>query len=71
MKTGDCNNDNVVSIQDVGIMKATFNKSFGDPGYDDRADLNGDNTVNISDYILLKGNFGAGGSPPIRPGNSK
>ncbi len=71
MLTGDCNNDNTVSIVDVGILRATFNKSSGDPGYDDRADLNGDLTVNVSDYNLLRANFGRGGAPPIRPGAAK
>src|SRR5205823_3540292 len=55
MRAGDCNNDNVVNIQDVGILRNTFNKSPSDTGYDARADFNGDNMVNISDYNLLKG----------------
>ena len=68
MKAGDCNNDNVVTILDFNILKGTFGKAQGDPGYDDRADFTGDHTVTISDFNLLKGNFGQGGSPPIRPG---
>src|SRR5205814_755996 len=37
---GDANNDNVVNIQDFSVLKASFGKSVGDPGYDPRADFN-------------------------------
>ena len=65
MKVGDANNDNIVNIQDFNILKNSFGKAQGDPGYDDRADFNGDHIVNIQDFNLLKGNFGTGGAPPI------
>jgi hypothetical protein len=65
MRAGDTNNDNVVNIADFNILKSTFGKSAGQPGYDDRADFNGDSIVNIVDFTLLKGNFGQGGAPPI------
>ena len=64
MRAGDCNNDNIINVIDFNILKATFGKGQGDPGYDQRADFTGDNTVNILDFNLLKGNFGQGGSPP-------
>ena len=67
MHTGDCDNDNVVSVTDFNILKNTFGKSVGDPGYDDRADFTGDQTVSIADFNLLKGNFGLGGAPPVNP----
>jgi len=67
MKVGDCNNDNVISVLDFNIVKITFGKAFGDPGYDDRADFTGDQVVNILDFNLLKGNFGTGGAPPLGP----
>ncbi len=69
MKAGDCNNDNVVNVQDVGILRNSFGKSQGDPGYDSRADLDGNNMVNTLDYNILRANFGTGGAPPIRPGS--
>jgi hypothetical protein len=68
LKVGDANNDNVITVQDFGILKTTFGKSQGDPGYDDRADFSGDLVVSISDFNLLKGNFGLSGSPPVSPG---
>ena len=67
MHTGDCNNDNRVTVADQSILRSTFGKGQGDPGYDDRADLNGDNRVNVVDATLLKNSFGLGGAPPLRP----
>lgn len=67
MRAGDANNDNVISALDFNILKGTFGKSVGDPGYDDRSDFTGDQAVNITDFNLLKGNFGQGGAPPILP----
>jgi hypothetical protein len=65
MRTGDCNNDNVVNVSDFNILKSTFGKSQGDPGYDDRADFTGDHVVNVSDFNFQKANFGTSGSPPL------
>ena len=67
MRVGDANNDNVINAVDFTLLKSTFGKSMGDPGYDDRADFNGDLVVNSGDFTLLKGNFGIGGAPPIGP----
>ena len=68
MLTGDANNDNLVSAVDFIILKNSFGKSSGDPGYDARADFNGDNIINSQDFILLKNNFGFSGAAPISPG---
>jgi hypothetical protein len=67
MRAGDCNNDNVISILDFNILKGTFGKGAGDPGYDGRADFNGDNAVSVQDFNLQKNNFGQAGSPAARP----
>ena len=67
LRPGDCNNDNVVSAPDFAILKNTFGKGTGDPGYDDRADFTGDQVVNVLDFSLMKSNFGLSGAPPIRP----
>jgi hypothetical protein len=66
VKAGDANNDNLVTILDFNILKATFGKGNGDPGYDDRSDFDGNLLVNVQDFNLLKQNFGTGGAPPIR-----
>jgi hypothetical protein len=68
MRAGDCNNDNVVNATDFNILRNSFGKAVGDPGYDARADLNGDQVVNASDFSLLRNNFGFAGAPPLAPG---
>jgi len=67
MRAGDASNDNVVNTADFNILKTTFGKSQGDPGYDPRADFTNDNLINLNDFAPLKNNFGQGGAPPIRP----
>lgn len=67
LRAGDCNNDNVVSVQDFNILKGTFGKTQGDPGYDSRADFTGDNTVSVQDFNQLKSNFGQSSAPPVNP----
>src|SRR5207253_3867496 len=66
MRAGDCNDDNVVNVTDFGILRSTFGKTLGDPGYDGRADFTGDNTVNVTDFSILRSNFGVAGPGPIR-----
>ena len=67
MRAGDCNNDNVINVSDFNILKNTFGKSLGDPGYDDRADFTGDHAISVTDFNLLKNNFGGSGAPPLQP----
>ncbi len=67
LREGDANNDNCTSALDFNILKGTFGKTVGDPGYDPRADFNGDNAVGINDFNLLKGTFGQCGASPISP----
>jgi hypothetical protein len=67
MRAGDANDDNIITIQDFTILKTTFGRGNGDPGYDERADFTGDQSVNIQDFNLLKGNFGVQGAPPTAP----
>jgi hypothetical protein len=63
-RAGDVNNDNLVDISDFALLRATFGKLCGDPGFDDRADWTGDCVVDISDFTLQRGNFGQSGPPP-------
>jgi hypothetical protein len=67
MLVGDANDDNVVSSVDFSILKGTWNKMLGDPGYDPRADFNGDDVISISDFNLLKANYNRSGAPPVGP----
>jgi hypothetical protein len=55
------------TVLDFNILKTTFGKQNGDPGYDDRADITGDQIVSILDFNPMKANFGQGGAPPVMP----
>src|SRR5438094_401658 len=71
MVVGDCNDDNLANAADFIVLRNTYGRGSGDPGYDDRAEFTGDQLVNIQDFNLLRRNFGAGGAPPISPGEGK
>lgn len=58
MRGGDTNNDALVNVADIAILKASFGRSLGQPGYDARADFTGDDIVNANDFIVLSANFG-------------
>lgn len=60
---GDANDDNVVNIDDLGILANAFNTSPGDPSYDARADLSCDGQVDIDDLGILANNFNTQGDP--------
>jgi hypothetical protein len=64
---GDASDDNCVSITDFSLLRTSFGKSQGDPGYDPRVDFTGDNSITIADFTLLRGNFGRCGSPAAGP----
>ena len=68
LREGDANNDNCTSALDFNIVRSSFGKGVGDPGYDARADFNGDNIVNILDFGLQKNTFGLCGAGPITVG---
>jgi len=50
---GDVNTDGVVNCVDLGIVKASFGKKTGQPGFDPRADVNGDGVVNVLDLSAV------------------
>ena len=58
---GDCNNDNFVTTDDYLILNASFDRSNGEPGYDDRADFTGDRYVGTDDYLLFNDYFDRAG----------
>lgn len=51
---GDLNGDGAVNCADVGLIRASFGKSAGQPGFDIRADVNGDGVVNKKDLTALR-----------------
>jgi hypothetical protein len=62
LRGGDANNSNTVNILDLNILKSSYGKSNGQPGYDDRADFNKSASVNILDLNILKSNYGRSGA---------
>jgi hypothetical protein len=61
MRTGDANDDNLVTVGDFNILKVAFGTGIGTPGFDPRADFTGDEVINVSDFNLVKNNFGTSG----------
>ncbi|MBN1552392.1 right-handed parallel beta-helix repeat-containing protein [bacterium] len=59
---GDANDDNYVTSTDFFILRGSYNKVEGEPGYDDRGDLNEDHIVNATDFFLLRNNYNLGGA---------
>ncbi|MFH0725325.1 MAG: choice-of-anchor Q domain-containing protein [Pseudomonadota bacterium] len=50
---GDLNNDGAVNCADLAIVKASFGKRTGQPGFDPRADVNKDGVVDIRDLSFV------------------
>jgi hypothetical protein len=63
-RAGDATNSNIVNTQDFSILRQSFGKSMGDPGYDARADFDNNRVVNLLDFNLVKTNFGQAGAEP-------
>jgi hypothetical protein len=60
---GDANKDGEVNIRDLNILKLSYAKHQGQPGYDPRADFDGTNQVNIKDLNILKRNYAKKSDP--------
>ncbi|MFC2059551.1 CARDB domain-containing protein [Chloroflexota bacterium] len=54
---GNANNNDIINIQDFGILSISFMKTAADPGYDPRADFDRNGIINISDFGLMAINF--------------
>ena len=61
--TGDINNDNVVGLDDLGLLSDAFDTVPGNALWNPDADLNCDGTVNLDDLGLLSLNFDLIGDP--------
>ena len=57
---GDANGDGVVNCTDFDLVKASFGRSKGQPGYNSAADLNDDGVVNIEDLSTVARNVPTG-----------
>jgi hypothetical protein len=60
----DLNGDGVVNCLDLDIVKASFGRRAGQPGFDPRADVNGDGVVNVLDLSAVSKLVAAGTSCP-------
>jgi hypothetical protein len=54
---GDCDDNDVVDINDFGILADAYGSVPASGNWDERADLNGDDAVNIYDFGLLADNY--------------
>jgi hypothetical protein len=54
---GDFDQSGLAGITDFGILKASFNLSTGNPGYNPSADMDCSGTVGIPDFGLFKNEF--------------
>ena len=61
LKAGDVNNDNIVGIDDLGLLTLAFNTDANSLLWNANADLNGDGKVDIDDLGLLSLNFDTAG----------
>jgi len=57
---GDVNGDGIVDCMDLAIVKASFGKKTGDPGFNQAADVNNDGVVNILDLAIVSRQLPAG-----------
>jgi hypothetical protein len=57
---GDLDESGTVDCQDIAIVKASFGKRAGSPGFDPRADVNGDGIVDVRDLAWVSQKLPAG-----------
>lgn len=55
---GDVNGDDIVDLNDLTLLLATFGLSSGDPGYNAGADFDGNGAIDLSDLTALLARFG-------------
>jgi hypothetical protein len=60
----DLNGDGLINCADLAIVKASFGKKTGQPGFDPRADVNGDGIVNVLDLSAVAKQVPAGTTCP-------
>jgi photosystem II stability/assembly factor-like uncharacterized protein len=60
---GDVNNDNMINIEDFGLLAAAYGSAPGNTNWNPNADLNCDGVVDINDFELLAANYGLSGDP--------
>jgi hypothetical protein len=61
---GDLNGDLLVNCLDLAIVKASFGKRTGQPGFDVRADVNRDGLVDVRDLAVVSQKLASGTKCP-------
>src|SRR5262249_4345542 len=61
---GDVDGNGSVNCADVSLVKASFGKHVGQPGFNSAADLNNDTVVDIRDLIVITRQLPAGTTCP-------
>ena len=62
LSEGDADNDNMVVSADFFILRSTYNKALGDPGYDARGDFSENDVVTSADFFLLQAQYNQAGA---------
>ena len=58
---GDINDDDVIDINDFGLLADAYGSVPGDANWDDRCDLNRNEAVDPQDQAILQTSFGKAG----------
>jgi hypothetical protein len=53
----DLNADSEVNLSDLAVFGLSYNKSIGDPGYNDCCDFNDDTACNLSDFAFMGAHY--------------
>jgi len=61
---GDLDGDGAVDCGDIAIVKASFGKQQGQPGFDPRADVNSDGIIDVRDLAFVSQRLPVGTSCP-------
>jgi hypothetical protein len=61
---GDVDGDGSVTCSDVSLVKASFGKRIGQPGFNSAADLNNDTVVDVRDLMVVTRQLPAGTTCP-------
>jgi hypothetical protein len=57
LQEGDADGDNCIRGDDFSILRASYWKRVGEPGFDERADFDGNGFVNAADFSLLRTHY--------------
>jgi len=59
----DLNDDLIVNLADLSILRQHYGAASGDPNFDSDSDLNGDGIINLGDLAILRAYYGGAPGP--------